>query len=151
MEQAYLVKRAEPRVYTKATALLVGKHGRFEMETGFSENVSSRGARVITAKEWLPGEIVLFALPGFRFTSAARVAYCDSIGNGRFGTGLEFAGASEDLEITAFATAIEFPRAQSERSEEVRLPDLARHKRLPNANVAAKKNPRLFPQSLKSF
>jgi len=110
MDQAYAVKRVESRVSTRATALLVARRDTFEMETGFSENVSSRGARVITAREWHRGDLVLFALPGFRFTCAARVAYCDPLENGKFGTGLEFAGPSGDLELTALAAAIEFPR-----------------------------------------
>lgn len=111
VEQAYAVQRAEQRVSTKATALLVGKRGRFEVETGCSENVSSRGARVITASEWQRGDMVVFALPGFRFTCAARIAYCDPLGNGRFGTGLEFAAPSGDLELTVLATSIEYPRS----------------------------------------
>jgi len=110
MEQEYIVERAEQRVQTRVTAVLIGRPGRLGIETGLTENVSSRGARIITASEWQRGEKVLLALPGFRFTSAARVAYCDALGNGRFGTGLEFAGPSENLEITALATAIEFPR-----------------------------------------
>jgi hypothetical protein len=110
MGQQYTVQRAEERVHTKVTALLVGGSGRLGVETGLTENVSPHGARVITANEWQRDDTVLVALPGFRFTSAARVAYCDPLGDGRFGTGLEFAGASENLEITALATAIEFPR-----------------------------------------
>jgi PilZ domain-containing protein len=110
MGQQFMVQRAENRVHTKVTALLVGKHDRLGMETGLTENVSSRGARVITANQWRRDDTILVALPGFHFTCAARVAYCDPLGDGRFGTGLEFAGASEQLEITALATAIEFPR-----------------------------------------
>ena len=111
MAQAYATKRTEERVCTKATALLVARRNTFEMETAFSENVSSHGARVITAKEWQRGELVLFALPGFHFTCAARIAYCYPLGNGEFGTGLEFAGPGGDLELTALAAAIEFPGA----------------------------------------
>ena len=111
MRQPFTVQRAEERVHTKVTALLVGRRGGLGVETGLTENVSSHGARVITANEWRRDDTILVALPGFRFTSAARVAYCDPLGDGRFGTGLEFAGPSEHLEITALATALEFPRA----------------------------------------
>ncbi len=38
------------------------------------------------------------------FTSAARVAYCDALGQGRFGTGLEFVGSSEQLEMSVLTT-----------------------------------------------
>jgi PilZ domain-containing protein len=111
MGQQFIVQRAEDRVHTKVTALLIGRLGKLEVETGLTENVSSHGARVITASEWQRNDTVLVALPGFHFTSAARVAYCDPLGDGWFGTGLEFAGPSEDLEITALATALELPRA----------------------------------------
>jgi len=104
------MQRAEERINTKVTAMLVGRHGKLGVEIGLTENVSSRGARVITKSEWKHDDTILFALPGFHFTSAARVAYCDPLGDGQFGTGLEFAGASEDLEISALATAIEFLR-----------------------------------------
>lgn len=111
MRRQYIVERAEDRVDMKVTALLVARHGRLGVETGVTENVSSRGARVISKSEWLLDDTILVALPGFRFASAARVAYCDPLGDGRFGTGLEFVGASEHLEITALATALEFRQA----------------------------------------
>ena len=109
-QQQYMVQRAEDRVDMKATALLVGRHGRLGVETGLTENVSSRGVRVISTSEWQLDDTILVAMPGFHFTSAARVAYCDPLGDGRFCTGLEFVGASEPLEITALATALEFPQ-----------------------------------------
>ena len=110
MGQPYKVQRAEERINTKVTALLVGKHDKMAVETGLTENVSSHGARVITTNQWPLDDTVLLALPGFHFTSAARVTYCDPISNGRFGIGLQFAGLSEPLEVTALAVALEFPR-----------------------------------------
>ncbi len=111
MRQQQVVQRAEDRIDMKVTALLVGRHGRLGVETGLTENVSSRGVRVISRSEWLLDDTILVALPGFHFTSAARVAYCDPLGDGRFGTGLEFVGASEHLEMTALAAALQFPQA----------------------------------------
>ena len=93
-QQQYMVQRAEDRVDMKVTALLVGRHGRLGVETGLTENVSSRGVRVISTSEWQLDDTILVAVPGFHFTSAARVAYCDPLGDGRFCTGLEFVGAS---------------------------------------------------------
>ena len=111
MQRQFAVQRAEERVHTKVTALLVGGRGRLGVETGLTENVSVHGARVITTSRWQLNDTILLALPGFHFTSAARVTYSDPLGDGRFGTGLEFAGPSEHLEITALATALEFLRA----------------------------------------
>ncbi|MFY9532070.1 MAG: PilZ domain-containing protein [Candidatus Acidiferrales bacterium] len=110
MIQQHMVQRVEERVDMKVTALLVGRHGRLGVETGLTENVSSRGARVISSSEWLLDDTILLALPGFHFTSAARVAYCAPLGDGRFGTGLEFVGTREHLEITALATALQSPQ-----------------------------------------
>ncbi len=111
MEQRYKLLRAEERIETRVTALLVGKREKMGVETGITENVSFHGARVITTSEWAIDDTILLALPGFHFTSAARVAYCNRIGNGRFGIGLQFAGLSEPLEVTALAIALEFPRS----------------------------------------
>jgi hypothetical protein len=71
--QAYKVGRAEERIDTKVTALLVGKHDAMGVETGLTENISFHGARVITTSQWPLDDTVLLALPGFHFTSAARV------------------------------------------------------------------------------
>ncbi len=110
-EQLYEVRRAEDRIGMKVTALLVGKQDKLGVETGLTEDVSSRGARVIAATPWPLGETILVAIPGFHFTAAARVAYCSPLDNGKFGVGLEFVVASEPLEMTALATALHFSHA----------------------------------------
>jgi hypothetical protein len=110
-QQKYAMQRAEDRIDMKVTALLVGKQDKLGVETGLTDDVSSRGARVISASPWPLGETILIAIPGFRFTAAARVAYCESLPDGRFGLGLEFVVASEPLEMTALATALHFTAA----------------------------------------
>ena len=72
--------------------------------------LGARGARVISTSEWSRDDTIMLAVPGFHFTSAARVAYCEALGDGRFVTGLEFVPASPHLEITALAATFEFPR-----------------------------------------
>jgi hypothetical protein len=109
-QQQHAVQRAVDRVDMKVTALLVGKRGKLGMETGLTEDVSSRGVRVTSTSEWLLGEMVLVTIPGFHFTSVARVVYCNPLSNGRFGVGLEFVGAREPLEMAALVTALEFPQ-----------------------------------------
>jgi hypothetical protein len=113
MNQQFMVRRTADRVDMRVTALLVGRHGKVGVETAVTENLSARGARVVSTSEWQPDETILIALPGFHFTSAARVAYSDSLGDGRFRMGLEFVVASQDLEVAAVATALEFPQARS--------------------------------------
>jgi hypothetical protein len=111
MRHQYVTQRAEDRIDMKVTALLVGKHDKLGVETGLTEDVSSRGARVISASPWPLGDTILVAIPGFHFTAAARVAYCHPLQDGRFGVGLEFVVASEPLEMTALATALHFSYA----------------------------------------
>jgi hypothetical protein len=100
MKQQFMVERGENRVDMKLTAMLVGRHGMLGVEKAITENVSSRGVRVISTNEWTIDDTILLALPAGHFTSAARVAYCDALGQGRFRTGLEFVGSSEPLEVS---------------------------------------------------
>ena len=101
MTQSFLVQRMEDRVAMKITALLIGRHGKLGVEKAITENVSPRGARVISNIEWDIDDTILVALPDGHFTSCARVAYCDALGGGRYVTGLEFYGSDEQLQLAA--------------------------------------------------
>jgi len=107
MQARFAAQRAEDRIEMKVTPL-VGNQDKLGVETGVTADVSSRGARVIAMSERALGETILVAIPGFHFTAAARVAYCDAMSDGRFGIGLEFVVGSEPLEMTALATALHF-------------------------------------------
>ena len=111
MKQQFMLERAEIRVDMKVTAMLVGRHDKLGVERAITENVSPSGVRVISTSEWMIDDTILVALPAAHFTTVARIAYCDDLGQGRFGTGLEFIGSSEPLEMNALVTAIESPRA----------------------------------------
>jgi hypothetical protein len=108
MQARFAAQRAEDRIDMKVTALLVGNQDKLGVETGVTADVSSRGARVIAMSERALGETILVAIPGFHFTAAARVAYCEAMSDGRFGIGLEFVVGSEPLEMTALAAALHF-------------------------------------------
>jgi|HubBroStandDraft_4_1064222.scaffolds.fasta_scaffold23083_2 hypothetical protein len=110
MKQQFMVERGENRVDMKLTAMLIGTHGKLGVEKAITENVSTRGVRVISTSEWFIDDTILVSLPAGHFTSAARVAYCDALGQGQFGTGLEFVGSSETLEINALGAALESPQ-----------------------------------------
>ena len=105
MTQSFLVKRAEERLGVRVTAMLIGRHGLLGVEKVTTENVSPRGTRVISATEWFPDDLILVSVPGAHYTSTARVAYCDKLGDGRFVTGLEFV-ADEPLPVGALSAAI---------------------------------------------
>jgi PilZ domain-containing protein len=111
MEQQFVAERAENRVGMKLTAMLIGTHGKLGVEKAVTENVSPRGVRIISTSDWFIDDTILVSLPAGHFTSAARIAYCDALGQGKFGVGLEFVGSSEALEINALASALETPQA----------------------------------------
>jgi hypothetical protein len=102
MAQSFVAQRAEDRMAMKTTALLIGRHGKLGVEKAITANVSSRGLQVISATEWYTDDTILVSLPAGHFTSAARVTYCDPMGQGRFVTGLEFVG-KEQLQMGALA------------------------------------------------
>jgi hypothetical protein len=60
------------------------------VEMTFTENVSSRGARVVSSRRWrINDQMTLASLPG-NFQSLARVAYCEPHRGEGFAVGLEF-------------------------------------------------------------
>ncbi len=81
--------RLEKRI-PMAIAVHISGHGRAPgVETTFTENVSSRGARVVSTRRWRANEMLEIAsLPG-DFRAKARVAYCKAQSEG-FVIGLEF-------------------------------------------------------------
>ncbi|MGC1594889.1 MAG: PilZ domain-containing protein [Candidatus Acidiferrales bacterium] len=111
MEQQFMVERGQNRIGMRLTAMLIGTHGKLGVEKAVTENVSPGGVRVISTSDWFIDDTILVSLPAGHFTSAARVAYCDVLGQGKFGVGLEFVGSSEALEINALAAALKTPQA----------------------------------------
>ncbi|HXW17110.1 MAG TPA: hypothetical protein VEJ39_02325 [Candidatus Acidoferrales bacterium] len=60
------------------------------IETTFTENVSSHGARVVTSRRWrLDDRLTVATLTG-SFHSIARVAYCESIASAGYAVGIQF-------------------------------------------------------------
>ena len=63
------------------------------VEATFTENVSSKGARVISVRNWEIGEPINFASRTGEFRSSARVAYCHPLQSDGFAVGVEFLDA----------------------------------------------------------
>ena len=59
-------------------------------ETTFTENVSARGARVLSTRRWKIDDQLTIATVTGSFRSIARVAYCEHIPQTGFAVGLEF-------------------------------------------------------------
>ena len=61
-----------------------------EVEETFTENVSSRGARVLSMRRRQPDDRLLLASRPGDFCATARVAYCQPLRGDGFAIGLEF-------------------------------------------------------------
>jgi len=59
-------------------------------ETTFTQNVSSRGARVLSSRRWKINEQLTISTMAGSFRATARVAYCQSVPGMGFAVGLEF-------------------------------------------------------------
>jgi hypothetical protein len=59
-------------------------------ETTFTENVSERGARVVSIRRWKKNDTLSLDTLTGEFHARARVAYCVAIRDSEFAIGLEF-------------------------------------------------------------
>ena len=89
MPRSFDIERLEKRIPMTVAVHISGHQSASEVETTFTEDVSSRGARVPSIRRWRTNETVNFeSLPG-GFRSLARVAYCQPHREG-YVIGLEF-------------------------------------------------------------
>ncbi len=64
-------------------------------ETTFTENVSARGARVVSIRKWRINDRLIVSTLAGSFQSIARVAYCHTVPQVGFAVGLEFVEPGE--------------------------------------------------------
>ena len=86
----HLGRRTEQRMSMSVAVHLSGHHQNPGVETAFTENVSSRGARVISARRWQTEDRLNIALLPGDFRAHARVAYCHPLQDEGYAVGLEF-------------------------------------------------------------
>lgn len=86
----FVFQRAEKRILMEIPVLIDGHRDVPGSETTFTENVSARGARVVSARYWKQGESLQFASRTGEFRSSARVTYCQSLQGDGFAIGVEF-------------------------------------------------------------
>ena len=82
--------RAERRIPMEVPVILDGHRKMPGSESTFTENVSARGARVVSTRRWEQGERLNFASRTGEFRSSARVAYCHPLHGEGFAVGVEF-------------------------------------------------------------
>jgi hypothetical protein len=88
--RSFTYHRTEQRIPMEIPVVLDGHRKVPGSESTFTENVSSRGARVVSVRRWEQGENLLFASRTGEFRSSARVAYCQPLQGEGFAVGVEF-------------------------------------------------------------
>jgi hypothetical protein len=107
-EQGDIAPRLEKRIPMAVAVQISGNERVPGIETTFTENVSARGARVVTTRPWrIEDRVMVASLPG-GFRAKARVAYCQRLRDVGFAIGLEFLEPSGQWVID--------PSAASERT-----------------------------------
>jgi hypothetical protein len=84
------IPRRENRIPMEIPVVLDGHRQVPGTESTFTENVSVRGARVVSIRRWEKGSPLVFASRTGEFRSAARVAYCQPIHGDGYAIGVEF-------------------------------------------------------------
>jgi len=90
VQMEHLGRRTEQRMSMSVAVHLSGHQQHPGVETAFTENVSSRGARVISARRWQTEDRLNIALLPGDFRAHARVAYCHPLQDEGYAVGLEF-------------------------------------------------------------
>ena len=90
LKTKFVFHRTEERILMEIPVLIDGHRDVPGRESTFTENVSARGARVISARYWEQGDALKFASRTGEFRSSARVAYCQSLQGDGFAVGVEF-------------------------------------------------------------
>ena len=82
--------RRENRIPMEIPVVLDGHRHLPGMEATFTENVSAKGARVVSVRRWDKGAPLVLASRTGEFRSEARVAYCQPLRGDGFAVGVEF-------------------------------------------------------------
>lgn len=82
-------RRIEDRTPVHVTVDLSGLDIHAAAQQGITENVSARGARVVTSRPWQPNDRVTVRSLLGSLRSRARVVYCQPLEKGSFAIGLE--------------------------------------------------------------
>lgn len=84
--------RVEKRLAVTVRPRIASLDRPWLVEVGTTENVSTRGARILLKDAWRPGERVALELPGELDSCEAHVVYYELLRTGTTAVGLELAG-----------------------------------------------------------
>ena len=82
--------RKEARLPMAVGVHIAGHQKMPGVETTFTQNVSSHGARVLSVRRWSTGDSIEITTLTGAFRSLARVAYCETEPSAGFVIGIEF-------------------------------------------------------------
>jgi hypothetical protein len=88
--RSFIAIRSEKRVPMEVGVRITGHASLPGTETTFTQNVSARGARVISTRPWKINDRMVISTMTGSFRSVARVAYCAATPESHFAVGLEF-------------------------------------------------------------
>ena len=89
-QQIDVAPRTENRLPMAVAILISGNESVPGTEIAFTDNVSTRGARIISQHAWHRNQRVEIASRPGNFHARARVAYCQRLREAGFAIGLEF-------------------------------------------------------------
>jgi hypothetical protein len=87
--------RAQRRIAKEIMVELARPDAPEPVETATTQNISEGGMRLVTESVWCPGDGLVLRLN--RFSTEARVVYCQRLENMGFAVGLELSTPIEDL------------------------------------------------------
>jgi len=90
LKTTFRFNRSENRIPMEIPVVLEGHRYLPGVESTFTENVSARGARVVSTRRWDKGAQLTIASRTGEFRSAARVAYCQPLRGDGYAVGVEF-------------------------------------------------------------
>jgi len=89
-KSAHPFHRNERRIPMEIPVMLDGHRQEPGTESTFTENVSARGARVVSVRRWEQNDRLTVVTRTGEFRSSARVAYCQPLQGDGFAIGVEF-------------------------------------------------------------
>lgn len=93
-EKNYAILRRDARLPMEVEVQINGHAVLPGTEATFTENVSARGARVLSTRRWKTNEQLVISMHAGAFRCLARVAYCEPVARAGYAVGLEFTEAS---------------------------------------------------------
>lgn len=90
MKKNFSVQRCEYRMPMEVAVQIAGHPETPGVEMTFTENVSARGARVLSSRRWRKNERLAVASLAGSFRAQARIAYCEKSPGRGYAVGLEF-------------------------------------------------------------